>query len=67
MIDRAELASRIAAAVASWAAMTQAERDEMIRQQRESWVRAEVNWPKPRFHYVDGVKVYDSYEDYCND
>jgi len=41
--------------------------EEMKRLQRESWVRAEASWPKPRFHWVDGVKVYESYEDYCND
>lgn len=35
--------------------------------QRDSYVRAELSWPKPKFKWVDGVKVYDSYEDYCND
>jgi len=34
--------------------------------QRDSWVRAEMNWPKPKFKMVNGVKVYDSYTDYCN-
>lgn len=47
-------------------AMTPEEREEMRRQQRESWVRGEMGWPKPKFTYVDGVKVYASYEDYCN-
>lgn len=40
---------------------------EMIRQQCESWVRAEMSWPRPKYKWIDGVKVYDSYEDYCND
>lgn len=50
-----------------WKNATPEERDEMTRKQRESWVRAEANWPKPKFKWVNGVKVYDSYEDYCND
>lgn len=49
------------------AKMTPEEKEEMHRKQRESWVRAEMNWPKPKFTWVNGVKVYDSYEDYCND
>lgn len=49
------------------ARMSQTEREDMMRKQRESWVRGEMNWPKPRFHFEGGVKVYESYEDYCND
>jgi len=49
------------------AAMSPTEREEMYRQQRESYVRSITNWPKPKFRWVNGVKVYDSYEDYCND
>jgi hypothetical protein len=48
-------------------AMSPAEREEMHRKQRESWVRAEMSWPKAKFKSVDGAKVYDSFEDYCND
>lgn len=48
-------------------AMSPVEREEMYRQQRESWVRAEMSWPKAKYKWVNGVKVYDSYEDYCND
>lgn len=48
-------------------AMTPAEREEMIKRQGESWMRGEMGWPKPKYHYENGVKVYDSYEDYCND
>lgn len=46
--------------------MTPGEKEEMLQKQRESFVRGEVGWPKPRYHYEDGVKVYESYEDYCN-
>lgn len=46
--------------------LTPEERAEHFRCQRESWVRAELSWPAPRFQWVDGVKVYESYEDYCN-
>lgn len=49
------------------AAMTPEQREEMFRKQRESWVRGEMSWPKPKYKWINGVKVYDSYEDYCND
>lgn len=55
---------QLKASVAKVDAMTPAERAEMFRLQRESWVRAEMNRPKPKFKFIDGVKVYDSYEDY---
>lgn len=50
-----------------WAAMSAQEREEMLKAQRESWVRAEMDWPKPKFHWEGVTKVYESYEDYCND
>ena len=49
------------------AAMTPEEREEMLRKQRDSWARAEASWPKPKFKIVDGVKVYATWEDYCDD
>jgi hypothetical protein len=49
------------------AAMTPDELAAMHVEQRESFVRAEMSWPKPKFEWVNGVKVYASYEDYCND
>lgn len=64
MSELAELLKRAAAQVA---AMSPAEREEMYRQQRDSYVRAEMSWPKANYKWVNGVKVYDSYEDYCND
>ncbi len=48
------------------AAMTPEEREEMYRQQRDGYARAEASWPKPKFEIIDGVRVYASYEDYCN-
>lgn len=47
--------------------MTPEQKEAMLKAQAESWVRAELNWPKPKFKYVNGVKVYDSMEDYRND
>jgi uncharacterized small protein (DUF1192 family) len=47
--------------------MTPGAREAMFRQQRESWMRAERGWPAARHQWIDGVKVYDSYEDYAND
>lgn len=49
------------------AAMTPEQKEALYKAQRESWVRAELNWPKPKFRYINGVKVYDSKEDYWND
>jgi len=48
-------------------AMTPEERAAMIEEQKKSFVRGEMGWPKAKFKWVDGVKVYESYEDYCND
>ena len=49
------------------AAMSQQERDEMMRKQCEGWGRAEASWPKPKYIWINGTKVYESYEDYCLD
>lgn len=46
--------------------MTTEEREAMYREQAEGYARAEASWPKPKFKWVNGAKVYDSYEDYCN-
>lgn len=46
--------------------MTPEEQAAHRREQRESWVRSEMSWPAPKYKIIDGVKVYDSYEDYCN-
>ena len=47
-------------------AMTSEEYEEMLRKQGESWARAEMSWPAPRYTVIGGEKVFDSYEDYCN-
>jgi len=63
----AELEEALRRARAQVETMTPEQRDEMIREQARSWARAEASWPKPRYEWRDGVKVYASYEDYCND
>ena len=47
-------------------AMTPEEKEAMFKAQRDGYVRAELSWPKPKFKYIHGVKVYESYGDYCN-
>lgn len=47
--------------------MSPEEQAAMWKAQRDGYVKAEMSWPKPKFKTVDGVKVYDSYEDYLND
>ena len=64
---RPELLRLLEESKAQVAAMSDAEREAMLAKQRESFVRGEMSWPKPKFKWVNGVKVYDSYEDYCND
>ena len=56
-------------AAAKVAAMTPAEKQAMIAEQRQSWVRGELGMmePKPKFKIVNGVKVYESLEDFWND
>jgi hypothetical protein len=47
--------------------MTPDQKEAMFRAQRESWVRGEMAWPKAKYKWINGAKVYDSYEDYVND
>lgn len=47
--------------------MTPEQQEAMWKAQRDGYVRAEMSWPKAKFKWVNGVKVYDSFEDYCND
>ena len=65
--DMTELDRLLKESAESVKAMTPAERDEMYRKQRAGYVRAEMSWPAAKFKMVNGVKVYDSYEDYLND
>ena len=64
---RPELEALIKEAKEKLDAMSPEEREQLFKAQRESWVRAEKDWPKAKFSIVDGVKVYESYEDYLND
>ena len=48
-------------------AMTPDEKAAMLKAQAESWARSIADWPKPKYKWINGMKVYDSYEDYCND
>mgnify|MGYP000417329930 CR=1 FL=1 len=63
---RPYLEKKIAKAKAAVEAMSPEERAAMMEAQRQSYARGEMHWPKPKFKYVNGVKVYESYEDYCN-
>lgn len=47
--------------------MTPEQKAEMIKTQAKSWAEAESKWPQPKFKHINGAKIYDSYEDYCND
>ncbi len=49
------------------AAMSPKDREAMFKQQRDGWVKAEMSWPKAKYKWINGVKVYDSLEDYYND
>lgn len=48
-------------------ALTPEQQAEVYRQQSEGYALAEASWPKAKFKWENGVKVYASYEDYCND
>ncbi len=37
------------------------------KEQIRSYLRGEMAWPKAKYQWIDGVKVYASYEDFCND
>lgn len=57
----------IAEAKAKVDAMSPEELEAMRKAQCESYVRAELSWPTPKFRWVNGIKTFDSYEDYLND
>ena len=62
-----ELERLLAEAKKKTEAMSPEELEAMLKTQREGVARAEASWPKAKFRWINGVKVYDSYEDYCND
>lgn len=67
MRDNPELDKLLRESVAKFKAMSPTAQEAMMKQQREGYVCAEMSWPKANYKYVDGVKVYASYEDYLND
>lgn len=58
-------------AKARYDSMSKEEQDAMWKAQREGYVKAEMSWPAPNFHWetINGqlTKVYHSMEDYYND
>lgn len=63
--DNPELTALIQKARDAYERMTPEQKAEMRRQQAESIARAEASWPPAKYKWVNGVKVYDSYADYC--
>lgn len=61
-----ELKKLAAEANARYEALSPEQKTAHDQAQKESWVRGEMGFPEPKFKIVDGVKVYESYEDYCN-
>jgi hypothetical protein len=62
-----ELMKLLQEAVEAFNKLSPEEQEKVYQAQRESWVRSVMLWPKPKYKWVDGVKVYDSIEDYHND
>lgn len=62
-----DLDRKLREAVTWFKALSPEAQAEHCRAQRESWVRAEMSWPAPKFEWINGVKVYALYEDCCND
>lgn len=63
----AELLALVKASVEAFKALPKDEQERQMDEQRKSYVRSEMAWPKSKYKFVNGVKVYDSYEDYVND
>ena len=67
-----DLSDLIAKSIAKVNAMTATEKAEMLRQQAESWARAEASWPKPKFTARRGARrseeetMADDFERLCN-
>lgn len=62
-----DLKKLLAKALANYHAMTPEQKAEHDQAQRDSYVRAEMGWPKSNWHMEGNTKVYHSYEDYLND
>lgn len=65
--ERPDWEKLFAEAQAKFEVLSPEEKEETFCLQKEGYARAEASWPKAKFHWEGGVKVYDSYEDYCND
>jgi hypothetical protein len=66
-MTEAELKVLVADALRRYNALSPEQKADHNKAQRESFVRSIVAWPKPNYRWVNGIKVYASYEDYCND
>lgn len=62
-----DLERLLAWARARGATMTPEQIEAMKQEQREGNAKATASRPQPKYRWVNGVKVYASYEDYCND
>ena len=58
---------RLKKSAVNFVALSPEARDALLKQQRASYVKTEIPWPKAKFHWENGVKIYESLEDYCND
>lgn len=65
--DNPELTRLLRESVKKVEAMSPDELEEMLRKQRDGYVKAEMSWPRSRRH-VDkhGNIVFESYEDFLN-
>ena len=52
---------------ADFAALSPKAQKALLRQQAEAAAKATKSWPKAKFHWKNGVKVYESMDDYHND
>lgn len=67
MTNSPELDALIAKSKACVDSLTPEQYRDMVRKQAEGWAKSEAAWPKPKFKMLNGVKVFESYEDYLND
>ena len=54
-------------ATANFAALSPEAQRALLHQQAMACAKAELDWQKAKFRWENGEKVYESYEDYCND
>lgn len=66
-MTEAELKVLVDAAQRRYDALSPEQKADHDKAQRDSFVRSITEWPKPNYRWENGVKVYDSFADYCND